>query len=312
MLSHTATVPLPLTATATSDRGSFCAPVLDEWCAHQCGRTDLVASGARLGDRPCCSVSRRKGPPVCFAACPLRTRQWGWPAERSLLREQQQCSSMADPPLNTTVTGGDAARFREIFLCKDEAPSFRAGERAAARHRISFAFIVRDGGEFLDRNMWALADLGHAFADWRLYYVENDSRDGTRRILASFARRFPGRVTGESLDGFSPSPSAFLCPPRANAMNCLERTALLAALRQRLLRLVLARGFGSTRPSSASDVLLMCDIDFVSFSRPNYLRAFAKAVHYRAAAFFASSVYKDRWGILQPCACAGIDPRIIL
>ena len=175
--------------------------------------------------------------------------------------------------------------------------------------------------------MWALADLGGAFADWRLFYVENDSTDDTRRLLASFARRFPGRIFGESLDGFSPSPSAFLCPPRFKAMNCLERTALLAVLRQRLLGLVLSAswpalgvgaggggggGAGETahaRGLPSSDVMLMLDVDFVSFSKPNYLRAFASASRHRAAGFFASSVYKDKWGGLQPYDSSAVVPR---
>ena len=305
-------------------RSTLCAPVLDEWCAHQCGRTDLVAIGS------CCSVIGQS-PPACLKGCAMRTKQWGWPAERSLLREKRQCRAEVDPPLNDSVTGGDAARFRRLFLCSknDEPPRLSAGEHTAARHRISFAFIVRDGGEFLERNLWALADLGGAFADWRLFYLENDSTDDTRRLLTSFARRFSGRIFGESLDGFSPSPSAFLCPPRFDAMNCLERTALLAALRQRLLGLVLSAswpalgvrvgggggaggGAGETVRAlglPSSDVMLMLDVDFVSFSKPNYLRAFASAARHRAAGFFASSVYKDRWGGLQPYDSSAVVPR---
>lgn len=302
---------------AMADRSTFCAPVLDEWCAHQCGRIDLVANG------PCCSI-RGQSPPACLKSCPMRTKRVGWPAERSLLREKLQCRAAVDPPLNDTVTSGDAAKFQRLFLCSsdDEPARVSAGERAAKRHRISFAFIVRDGGEFLDRNLFALANLGGSFADWRLFYLENDSTDDTRRLLTSFGRRFPGRVSGESLDGYSLSPSAFLCAPRTNAMNCLERTALLAALRQRLLGLVLGapswpapggrgEGRGETHSigSEPYDVLLMLDIDFVSFSMPNYLRAFASAARNRAAGFFASSVYKDRWGVLQPYDSSAVVPR---
>ena len=98
---------------------------------------------------------------------------------------------------------------------------------------------MRDAAEYIERNLWALAHLGSNFAAWRLYYLENDSTDDTRRLLDGFRNKFPMHVAGLMMDGASTQPSAFLCPPIFSKLNCLERTGLLAALRQRLLTFVL-------------------------------------------------------------------------
>ena len=72
------------------------------------------------------------------------------------------------------------------------------------------------------------------------------------------------------------------------AANCLARTGLLAQLRQRLLAFALhdeahgavaAHGWGRD-----DDVLLMVDLDFVSFSAAAYLRSLAMARSRRATA----------------------------
>ena len=261
---------------------STCLPVLDEWCALHCGRTDLVA------DRGACkpyAISEHDAPTSCGLF-------GGHPVHSNLRQILRNC-----------MTNQDKVRRPDPYTCNLSMPTVAEGAGLVARVHMSFAFIVRDGGEFLERNLWCLADLGASFARWRLFYVENDSEDDTRRLLDSFAARFPpGQVVGEQLDGISAKSSAFLCPAARKAMNCEERSSLLATLRERLLARVLrSRPSPADSASQAGAVLLMLDIDFVAFSKPLYLRAFALAHQHRAAAFFASSVFKNSRSVLAPC-----------
>ena len=50
--------------------------------------------------------------------------------------------------------------------------------------RVVFACLVRDAEAYLERNLLSIVDLGRSFAEFKLLYVENDSTDGTRDILA--------------------------------------------------------------------------------------------------------------------------------
>ena len=49
--------------------------------------------------------------------------------------------------------------------------------------KLAFGFIVRDGEAYLERSLNSVFSLGEQFSDYRIFYVENDSRDATRAIL---------------------------------------------------------------------------------------------------------------------------------
>ena len=114
-------------------------------------------------------------------------------------------------------------------------------------------FLVRDGASYLKTNVLAIEGLVQGMREYRIEYVENDSVDATRRILNALEAR-DARFRGIRLDGLG-NHSTALCAP--NTPNCAKRTSLLASLRQRLLTRMLR---------FSSDLLLMIDIDFASFS----------------------------------------------
>lgn len=294
-----------------------CVEQLDEWCAHHCGRTDLIASDNNTQCRPYAFGAAPDLPLPLKVDCGLLG---GKPTRTNLRLALQNCKDAS------ATNALHASSHADMFMCKssaaddDESPSasLAKAEQVAAHVKINFAFLVRDGAEYLERNLNCLADLGTSFATWTIYYVENDSADDTRRLLDSFGHRFPRRIFGEQLNGVSAQPSAFLCPPFRKHMNCQARGSLLATLRERLLRLVLASTAqieprAVTRSASASrraeTVLLMLDIDFVAFSRAAYLRAFATAQRLRAAAFFGSSVFKSAGGSLAAYDLGAVIPR---
>ena len=51
---------------------------------------------------------------------------------------------------------------------------------------------------------------------FRVFYIENDSVDGTRRILRDYEQRFPGLLIGKLLDNVSSVASHKLCSSHGN------------------------------------------------------------------------------------------------
>ena len=178
------------------------------------------------------------------------------------------------------------------MLCNRSITTAHA-RRVAARHVVAFTCIVRDGETYLARNLEAILSLGRAFLRARLFYVENDSTDGTRQILHEYGRRNPGAVHGRMLDNASGVFSRALCPAQratSEINNCKKRTSLLSRLRQEVLALALAW--------HEWHALIALDLDFVAFSAADYLASFARAIDLNASAIFASSVVQNTRGHL--------------
>ena len=278
-----------------------CTPALDDFCATHCGLSSAVARSSStnkelLGCVPFDEPGSK--PERCEFYKATRTSH-----HHSLKRELERCEFYANNQSSSSHV-----------LCAEDPLTLDAAQAVASRSRLAIAFLVRDAAEYIERNLWALAHLGSNFAAWRLYYLENDSTDDTRRLLDGFRNKFPMHVAGVMMDGASTQPSAFLCPPIFSKLNCLERTGLLAALRQRLLTFVLhdpthgvvaAHGW-----RGKDDAILMLDIDFVIFSAANYLRSFAMARQHSAAAVFASSTYKGKFARLEVYDSAAVVPRL--
>lgn len=126
-------------------------------------------------------------------------------------------------------------------------------------HRVAFCFLVRNGERYLHINLNFITDIARKYADYRIFWVENDSTDGTRDILRTLQAQNPTRAAGEFLDGLGPE-SRSLCPEGPRRANCKERTQFLAGLRERLLRRALQW--------EDCDTFVMLDLDFVA-ARPN-------------------------------------------
>ena len=151
------------------------------------------------------------------------------------------------------------------------------GDASSALPKIAaFTFLVRDAADFLEANARAVSSIGRThFREHRLFYVENDSADGTRAILRRLERELP--LSGVMLN-VSAERSTALCPPTPEQMNCAARRALLARLRERALELALAW--------PAWDVLVSVDLDFKRVSADDFVRTVALGARLGAAAVF--------------------------
>ena len=161
-----------------------------------------------------------------------------------------------------------------------------------SRSSLVVAFIVRDGEEFITRNIRAMLRLGMHFQAIRIVYVENDSTDRTRLLLGKLQEQHPHIVSGRMLN-MSSAYSVNLCPGDPSQRNCVKRVALLARLRNTAMHLAMQRA--SCLEAAA---ILVVDIDFVAFSAVNYLQSFARGVLTGRPAVFALSVYRSKAGSL--------------
>ena len=182
-------------------------------------------------------------------------------------------------------------------------PDSSVVNQTAAAWRIAFTFLVHNGEEYLERNLGVLMSIGSSFRAFGFYYVENDSTDRTRSILASFQQQHPNRYfVGRMLDNVSVVGSSSLCPPELRNRNCNARLRLLAGLRQLGLEMVLA-------DHDRWDAIAVVDLDFCVFPVRRYLEAFALGVRLNASAIFGSSRYADSKGSLAQYDGDVIRPR---
>ena len=62
------------------------------------------------------------------------------------------------------------------------------------KKRVAFAFIVKDGQDYLERNIKLIQDLGRQFSEYKIFFAENDSEDDTRPILKRFMNNDPNII----------------------------------------------------------------------------------------------------------------------
>ena len=178
---------------------------------------------------------------------------------------------------------------QSLLRAKHAATAADAGASSVlSRHRVAFAFLIKDGERYLERNLRALMEVGARFHSFRIVFVENDSTDGTRALLRLAMERHPQVVSGAMLDGVSAASSLGLC--QFGSINCLERVRLLARLRQRVLGLALGW--------RACDAVVMLDFDFVEMAPLQLVRAYTAGTLANASAVFARSVYMTKHGWL--------------
>lgn len=123
-------------------------------------------------------------------------------------------------------------------------------EESIFEYKIAVCFIVRDGEAYLEKNLKQIVKLLQPFKDYRIFYLENDSKDSTVDILKS---QNP-KIVGESIH-INKEHSTKLCKDTLN-VNCSTRTDLLGRLRQQVYNRSL---------SYDSDLTLVLDMDFVQF-----------------------------------------------
>ena len=157
-----------------------------------------------------------------------------------------------------------------------------AAQAALSAPPTAFCMLVRNAAKYLERNVeFILSYLTVACVDWRLFYLENDSVDGTQAILDAFSKR-DHRVQGKRLQtgDLHTGDSKRLCP---KDRNCALRTNFLGYLRTLLVKQVLAW--------PAAELLVMMDIDFICVDPTHFWRMFTHVLlPYNASGVFGMSV----------------------
>mmetsp|Transcript_19325 Transcript_19325/g.32316 ORF Transcript_19325/g.32316 Transcript_19325/m.32316 type:complete len:450 (+) Transcript_19325:8-1357(+) len=267
---------------------SVCEARLSTWCADHCGRTNLIAAGQ---------------PKRCAPLPPLG----GVPEGRFCNRSEIPFDESTE--LTQLAHACDKSRLpRTTDKSEKTLPCVKAArlDKAEALQlvrtaRVALAFLVRDAAQYLERNVDALADLGREFRRFRMFFVENDSSDATRNILSRLLQKHQEALQGVMLDGAAAQTSFALCPPNAARRNCAARVQLLSFLRQRVLDLAFTWRW---------TCIIVVDIDFVSFSKPAFLRMFTLGRALNASAIFGQSMYKASRNELKPYD-RGILPAVL-
>jgi glycosyltransferase involved in cell wall biosynthesis len=78
-------------------------------------------------------------------------------------------------------------------------------EPIAAEYDVAFSFVVHNGAVYLDKSLGELVSIGRQFRRFWIFYVENDSTDGTQLILTKFGAAHPDTLHGEMLRNFANS-----------------------------------------------------------------------------------------------------------
>jgi hypothetical protein len=144
------------------------------------------------------------------------------------------------------------------------------------KYKVSFCFIVRDGDEYLEKNLTKIAQIGELFEDYRIFYLENDSKDRTIEILKN-AKKRNRKIIGRS-EKLNNLQSIAMCP--IVNINCNKRTMFLANIRQNILNESLEWD---------SDLTIMLDMDFEDFDRYDFLNMINKMKQKKANGIFGMS-----------------------
>ena len=263
-----------------------------------------ISSGASLSSLPPATAAgnhsfiRAKGRLQVFApqgiyAVPMKhirgceMAQWSHERKRS---EQTLFSTSEWNSLGDELRSGKGSIHDGTSIPCNETDRMRLSDadmnRIINASTIAFAILVRDAVGFLARNLRITMTLGEAFRRYWIFYTENDSVDGSKRILSELTQRHPQIFRGELRDKVAANTSTGMC--KGSDRNCFKRIDFLANLRQRVFDMAMAHG--------GWDALVMLDLDFLQVSSHHFWQAVAIGVRLRAAAVFGQSVQRNLKG----------------
>lgn len=147
--------------------------------------------------------------------------------------------------------------------------------------------IVRDAARGLRRNIPEVRKVASRFADFRVVMIENDSKDGTKRVLSEWMGKEPGRVFAQMEDAGlgSPVPKAADAGGK-NPFFTLARVGRLAGLRNRYLDVV---DKWAETGEFVPDYLLVVDMDVARFEADAAMTSFAPGREWDAVCAFGHS-----------------------
>lgn len=164
-----------------------------------------------------------------------------------------------------------------LLLVYLNRPEIDQIDKSIFDYKIAFCFIIRDGEKYIKKNLKEIESLGKLFKDYRIFYLENDSKDNTINILFN-AKKYNNKIIGESKK-ISNKYSIDMCKSMFD-INCNKRTSFLGMLRQYVLDMSLKWD---------SDLTVMLDMDFVYFNKTDFLKMVTKMKKYKANAIFGMS-----------------------
>jgi len=143
---------------------------------------------------------------------------------------------------------------------------------------INFLFLVRDGEEYLKNNLNKIIELGTYFKSYKIFFIENDSKDGTVNILKDIMKN-NSNIIGE-FRNINEKASLDMC--ENSISNCNKRIRFLASLRQDVLNESL---------NTPSDLTVILDLDFITFDKKQFLKMIGILYSIDADAIFGMSYH---------------------
>jgi hypothetical protein len=142
---------------------------------------------------------------------------------------------------------------------------------------VNFLFLVRDGEDYLKHNINKIIDVGLSFKSYKIFFIENDSKDSTIDILKVMMNNNKN-ITGK-FKKLNNKTSFTMCN-KDEGINCSKRTRFLASLRQEVL---------NNSMSTTSDLTVMLDLDFSSFDKNDLFKMINKLYELNADGIFGMS-----------------------
>ena len=143
---------------------------------------------------------------------------------------------------------------------------------------VNFLFLVRDGQEYLKNNLNKIIDVGLSFKSYKIFFIENDSKDSTVDILKEMMNSNKN-IKGE-FKKLNNKTSIAMCIEDGQHVNCNKRTRFLASLRQEVL---------NNSMSTPSDLTIILDLDFSSFNTSELFKMINKLYELNADGIFGMS-----------------------
>lgn len=142
---------------------------------------------------------------------------------------------------------------------------------------VNFLFLVRDGQGYLKNNLNKIIEIGLSFKSYKIFFIENDSKDSTIDILKEMMIKNKN-IKGE-FKKINDKTSMEMCNNDEDP-NCNKRTRFLASLRQEVL---------NNSMSTPSDLTIMLDLDFDSFDTLELFNMINKLYELNADGIFGMS-----------------------
>lgn len=152
---------------------------------------------------------------------------------------------------------------------------------------LAICGIVRDAARGLKRNIPEVRRVASRFADFRVVMIENDSKDDTKKVLADWMEKDPGKVFAQMEDlGLGSSIPKAAEAGGKNPFFTLARVGRLTKLRNRYLDIV---DKWTETGEFVPDYLMVVDMDIARFEADAAMTSFAPGRTWDAVCAFGHS-----------------------